>query len=80
MRPDWAGDELFHMVAATPCRDNTTEPAQRKAYMDTIIENLGHGALTNRSLTWTHQVTAKLVVKGLGHQVVARSDELICAR
>jgi hypothetical protein len=47
--------------------------------MQEIMKNVGT-VFTNRSLLWKQQITAKLLVKGLGHQIVARSDELIIAR
>lgn len=60
--------------------DNTPEPAQRTQYMQTLLQNL-QPLLINRSLEWEEQVVAQgLLVKGLGKQLVARSDELIYAR
>eukprot|EP00878_Enallax_costatus_P010757 GHUV01011234.1.p1 GENE.GHUV01011234.1~~GHUV01011234.1.p1 ORF type:complete len:227 (+),score=48.33 GHUV01011234.1:1674-2354(+) len=60
--------------------DNTPEPAQRSQYMQVLLANL-QPLLSNRSLEWHQQVVAQgLLVRGLGKQLVARSDELICAR
>lgn len=72
-------ESKLRYVSNVPLRDNTPEPAQRARYMRQILDNLGQ-VYTSRSISWKQQITAKLVVKGLGHQVVARSDELICAR
>jgi hypothetical protein len=48
--------------------------------MQTLLRNL-QPLLINRSLEWEEQVVAQgLLVKGLGKQLVARTDELIYAR
>eukprot|EP00882_Tetradesmus_deserticola_P012921 GHRQ01013697.1.p1 GENE.GHRQ01013697.1~~GHRQ01013697.1.p1 ORF type:complete len:392 (+),score=98.85 GHRQ01013697.1:270-1445(+) len=60
--------------------DNTPEPSQRTAYLESLMHKL-QPLLSNRSVEWAPQVVAQgLLVKGLGQELVARSDELIYVR
>eukprot|EP00877_Chromochloris_zofingiensis_P010602 jgi/Chrzof1/5796/Cz16g16060.t1 len=58
--------------------DNTPEPSQRQQYMAVIAENIQQGLFER--IVWKPQTKAEIVIRGLGHRVVAKSDELLCAK
>lgn len=46
--------------------------------MAVIAENIQQGLFER--IVWKPQTKAEIVIRGLGHRVVAKSDELLCAK